>query len=87
MFDSNLSRIRPKLRTTGRVSGNFGRNKVKAANNSELGVTKRERVGSLPTQEDYLRRLYEAMDKTNDPRALDFITHEIRKIHIQRGVW
>ena len=30
MTFSNLSKIKPKFRTSGRVSGNFGRNKVKA---------------------------------------------------------
>ena len=33
MTYSNLSKIRPKLRTTGRVSGNFGKSKVPAAGN------------------------------------------------------
>ena len=84
---SNLSRIKPKLRTEGRVSGNFGRNKVKAANNSGLGVTKADKVGNLPTQQQYLRRLYDALDATTDPKLLSFIQEQIRSIHIQRGVW
>ena len=47
MSDSNLSKIKPKLRTEGRVSGNFGRNKVKAGSPIvELG---NGGVGSLPS--------------------------------------
>ena len=84
---SNLSKIQPKLRTQGNVTGNFGKAKVKAANNADLGFTKSESVGSLPTQEEYLRRLYTALDNTNDSRLLSFLQKEIRSIHIQRGTW
>ncbi len=46
---SNLSKIRPKLRTEGRVSGNFGRNKVRAGSQiADLGVTKAESVSIIP---------------------------------------
>ena len=46
---SNLSKIRPKLRTEGRVSGNFGRNKVRAGSQiADLGVNKAESVSIIP---------------------------------------
>jgi len=87
MTNSNLSKIKPKLRTTGRVSGNFGRNRVKA--NSPLqtiGETKGA-VGNLPTQDDYLARLYHAFDSTTDVKLKKFIYSQIRQILIQQGKW
>jgi hypothetical protein len=84
MTYSNLSKIRPKLRTTGRVSGNFGKSKVRAGSslndiggNGNIGVT----------QDEYLNKLYYAFDNTTDPKLQRFIYSEIRKIHIQRGTW
>ena len=84
MTYSNLSKIRPKLRTTGRVSGNFGKSKVRAGSSlNDIGGD-----GSIgATQDDYLNRLYYAFDSTTDPKLQRFIYSEIRKIHIQRGTW
>jgi hypothetical protein len=84
MTYSNLSKIRPKLRTTGRVSGNFGRNKVSAGSSlNDIGGD-----GNIGVkQDDYLNRLYYAFDNTTDPKLQRFIYSEIRKIHIQRGTW
>jgi hypothetical protein len=84
MTYSNLSKIRPKLRTTGRVSGNFGKSKVRAGSSlNDIGGD-----GSIgATQDDYLNRLYYAFDNTTDPKLQRFIYSEIRKIHIQRGTW
>lgn len=87
MFDSNLSKIKPKLRTQGRVSGNFGRAKVKAGSTlSEIGVTKVEKV-NCATQDSYLKRMKEAYEITTDPNLKQFIYGEIRKILIQRNQW
>ena len=84
MTYSNLSKIRPKLRTTGRVSGNFGRNKVSAGSSlNDLGGN--GNIGA--TQDEYLNRLYYAFDNTIDTKLQRFIYSEIRKIHIQRGTW
>ena len=84
MTYSNLSKIKPKLRTEGRVSGNFGKSKVRAGSslndiggNGNIGVT----------QDEYLNKLYYAFDNTTDPKLQRFIYSEIRKIHIQRGTW
>jgi hypothetical protein len=87
MTYSNLSKIKPKLRTSGRVSGNFGRSKVKA--NSPLrtlGETTGT-VGNLPTQDDYLERLYKAFDLTQDKQLKKYIYEQIRNILIQQGKW
>jgi len=87
MTYSNLSKIRPKLRTTGNITGNFGKQKVKAGSTlNELGVTNAE-VVKCATQDEYLNRLYYAFDHTTEPKLRQFIYQEIRKIHIQRGTW
>jgi hypothetical protein len=84
MTYSNLSKIKPKLRTSGRVSGNFGRNKVSVGSSlNEIGGD--GNIGA--TQDDYMNRLYYAFDNTTDPKLQRFIYSEIRKIHIQRGTW
>ena len=87
MTYSNLSKIRPKLRTTGNITGNFGKQKVKAGSTlNELGVTNAE-VVKCSTQDEYLNRLYYAFDHTTEPELRRFIYTEIKKIHIQRGTW
>ena len=84
---SNLSKIKPKLRTQGRVSGNFGKNKVKAGSPiSQIGMTK-TKVVKITKKDDYLNRLYEAFDKTNDIKLKEFIYQEIRKYKVQSGNW
>ena len=84
MSYSNLSKIRPKLRTTGRISGNFGKNKVSAGSSlNDLGGD-----GNIGVKQDeYLNRLYYAFDNTTDTQLRQFIYSEIRKIHVQRGTW
>jgi hypothetical protein len=87
MTYSNLPKIKPKLRTSGRVSGNFGRNKVSAGSSlNDIGVTNVKLV-KCTTQTEYLNRLYTALDNTTDPELLKFLYHQIRSIHIQRGTW
>lgn len=84
---SNLSKIKSKLRTTGRVSGNFGRNKVLSGSPlNEIGVTN-SKVVKCVTQDEYLNRLYYAFDHTTDDKLRRFIYSEIKKILIQRGTW
>ena len=84
MTYSNLSKIRPKLRTTGRVSGNFGRNKVSVGSTlNDIGGD--GNIGAK--QDEYLNRLYYAFDNTTDSKLRCFLYQEVRKIHIQRGTW
>jgi len=83
---SNLSKIKPKLRTQGNLTGNFGKSKVKAGYNTELGVTSKDNI-QITTQDEYLNRMYAAMDTTTDPKVKQFCYNEIKKIMIQRGVW
>ena len=58
MTSSNLSKIKPQLRTTGNVTGNFGRPKAKAG--SSLNDLQAGNIGI--TQDEYLQRLYTALD-------------------------
>jgi hypothetical protein len=75
MTDSNLSKIKPKLRTEGRVSGNFGKNKVKAGSPIVgIGVTN-AKVVKITTPNDYLTKMKQ------------FAYEEIRKILIRQGKW
>ena len=87
MTYSNLSKIRPKLRTSGRVSGNFGRNKVSAGSTlNDLGMTSVRSIKCV-SQQEYLTRLYHAFDCATDAKLRSFIYTEIRKILIQQGKW
>lgn len=84
---SNLSKIKPKLRTQGNVTGNFGRPKAKAGSPiSGIGVTK-AKVINVTTQDEYLKKMYQVFDSTTDPKLKKFAYNEIRKILIQRGQW
>ena len=87
MTYSNLSKIRPKLRTSGNVTGNFGRPKSKAGSSlNEIGMSTKETI-KCATQDEYLNRLYYAFDNTTDEKLKQFIYTEIRNIHVQRGTW
>lgn len=83
--NSNLSKIKPKLRTQGRVSGNFGKNKVSAGSPMKTIGETNAKVVKCITQDDYLNRLRDALTKTEDPKLKTFISNEIKKILIQRG--
>lgn len=84
MTNSNLSKIRPKLRTQGNITGNFGRAKSKGGSTlNDLGGD-----GNIGlTQEQYLSRLYHAFDNITEPKLRQFIYQEIKKILIQQGKW
>ena len=84
---SNLSKIKPKLRTEGRVTGNWGRNKVRAGSQlNEIGMSDKEFI-NVVTQDEYLSRMYDAFEKADTPRLREFCFTQIRNILIQRGVW
>ena len=55
MSSSNLSKIQPKLRTQGNVTGNFGRPKTKAG--SQMSDIGNGEVGSMPTKSDWLTQM------------------------------
>lgn len=87
MTYSNLSKIRPKLRTSGNITGNFGKSKVKAGSTlNEIGMTTKETI-KCATQDEYLNRLYSAFDATDDAKLKKFLYQEIRKILVTQGKW
>jgi hypothetical protein len=84
---SNLSKIAPKFRTKGNITGNFGMKKPIAGSSlNELGVTN-SKVVKCTTQDEYLNRLYVSFDETDDVKLKRFIYQEIKKILIQRNLW
>ena len=80
MTHSNLSKIKPKLRTTGNVSQ--PRRKAGSTLN-DLGGS--GNIGE--SQDEYLSRLYSAFDITTNKQLRQFAFVEIRKILIQRNLW
>jgi hypothetical protein len=87
MTYSNLSKIKPKFRTTGQITGNFGAKKPVAGSPlNEIGMSTKETIKCV-TQDEYLSRLYYAFDNTTDEKLKQFIYTQIRNIHIQRGTW
>ena len=87
MTTSNLSKVKPAFRTKGNVTGNFGKNKVKA--NSplrDIGVTN-AKVVNITTQNDYLTKMYYVLDNATDSKMKQFAYNEIKKILVQQGKW
>ena len=80
MTHSNLSKIKPKLRTTGNISQ--PRRKAGSTLN-DLGGN--GNIGA--SQDEYLGRLYSAFDSTSNKQLRQFAFIEIRKILIQRNLW
>ena len=87
MTESNLSKIKPKFRTTGQVTGNFGVPKVRTNGNTNLGYTSKDSIHKLTTQDEYLNRMYDTIDKTNDPKIVSFCYQQIKQILVQRGIY
>lgn len=82
-MNSNLSKIKPKLRTSGAIS----QPRRKAGSPlKDIGVTKVEKV-KIVTQDEYLNRMILAYNSTTDSELKSFIFNEIKKIKIQRGTW
>jgi len=86
MMNSNLSKIKPKLRTTGNVTGNFGRPKTRTHGNTDLGLTSKENI-TITKPSDYIKRMYEILDITTDPKLKQFAYNEIKKYLIQTNQW
>ena len=87
MTTSNLSKIKPKLRTTGNITGNFGKTKVKAGSNlKDIGFSEKENI-KVVRKCEYIKRMYDAFEKTTDPKLKRFCYNEIRSYLIQTGQW
>ena len=77
---SNLSKIKPKFRTSGNIS-----QPRRKAGSSLNDIGGDGNIGA--TQDEYLNRLYYAFDNTDDNKLKQFLYTQIRNIHIQRGTW
>ena len=87
MTNSNLSKIKTKLRTEGRVSGNFGKNKVKVGSSiTGIGVTN-AKVVNITTPNEYLTKMYYVLDNATDSKMKQFAYDEIKSILIKKGEW
>ena len=85
MEQTNLSKTKPALRTSGAVTGNFGKAKVKAGSNlNEVPVNKRDSLGNFPRVDEYAERLRKAYSLTSDQKLKTFILTELGKIDRQR---
>ena len=79
-YNTNLSKIKPKLRTTGNLTGNFGKSKVKAGYNTDLGMSDSKKQMNITYPDVYLARMLEARENTTDPKLLEFINSEIERL-------
>ena len=78
---SNLSKIKPKLRTKGRVSGNFGRNKVRAGSQiADLGVTKAENISITPRGK-YVEKMETIYFNPPNDKMRRFAYEELQRLH------
>lgn len=81
MSQSNLSKIKPSLRTSGAVTGNFGKAKVKSGSQlNDVPANKRDSLGNFPRVDEYAKRLREAYSLTSDHKLRSFILAELGKI-------
>ena len=79
-MESNLSKIKPKLRTEGRVSGNFGRNKVKGKQTLDLSKTTLNKESlRIPNPEQVYERLEQAYNITSDPKLKNYLAEMLKK--------
>ena len=85
MEPTNLSKTKPALRTSGAVTGNFGKAKVKSGSSlNEVPANKRDSLGNFPRVEEYADRLRDAYSKTSDQKLRSFILTELGKIERTR---
>ena len=80
-MENNLSKIKPKLRTEGRVSGNFGRNKVQGKLQTldlSDSILKKENL-RIPDPKKVYERLEQAYTITTDPELKAFLAEELKK--------
>ena len=81
MMYSNLSKISPKLRTTGNVTGNFGRPKSRAGSSlSQIGISSKD-VIKVTKPSDYIQRMIQAFHSTDDPKLKEFCYYELHRLH------
>ena len=84
---TNLSKIKPKPRTEGQITGNWGKSKVRTNGNPDLGYTAKESISPVTTKSEYIQRMYEVLDTATDVKIQRFAYQEIRSYMIQTNQW
>ena len=85
MEPTNLSKTKPAFRTSGAVTGNFGKAKVKTGSGlNDVPVNQRDSLGNFPRVDEYAERLRKAYSLTSDQKLKAFILAELGKIERQR---
>ena len=85
MSQTNLSKIKPSLRTSGAVTGNFGKAKVKSGSTlNDVPANKRDSLGNFPRVDEYAQRLRKAYSLTSDHKLKAFILTELEKIQTRK---
>jgi hypothetical protein len=80
LFDSNLSKIKTKLRTQGAVTGNFGRVKSKAGSPlRDIGQTKVDKV-TITRRRDYINRMLEVYHNPPTSALKAFALAELHRL-------
>jgi hypothetical protein len=77
VFDTNLSKIRPKLRTSGATS--WPRRKA-GSPLAEIGETQRETVRIAPRSE-YVQRMIALLETTTDEKLRKFAYLELHRLN------
>ena len=79
----NINKIKPAFRTTGNVTGNFGRPKSRAG--SPLNDIGDGKVGSMPTRLQYTMRLVSALPYLDD-KAKPGIIQQLKVLCATQGL-
>ena len=81
MEPTNLSKTKSALRTSGAITGNFGKAKVKSGSTlNDVPANRRDSLGNFPTRAEYAARLRVAYHATSDQKLQAFILKELGKI-------
>ena len=85
MEQTNLSKTKSALRTSGAVTGNFGKAKVKAGSTlNDVPANKRDSLGNFPRVDEYAERLRKAYSLTSDQKLKAFILAELGRIQTRK---
>ena len=81
MIESNLSRIKPKLRTQGQITGNWGKSKVKAGSSlSQIGLSSKD-VIKVTKRSDYIDRMIKLFYDSEDKKMKHFAYTELHRLN------
>jgi hypothetical protein len=79
--NSNLSKIKPKFRTQGQITGNWGKSKVKAGSSlNEIGLSDKQII-HITKRSDYIDRMISLFYNTEDRKMKHFAYTELHRLH------